>query len=304
MPSSVRYDMIDIHALIESHTDDLEYVVAVLKNAEDGNNDNDSYQGYSSNEDAAAADSDNSISAALELAAKQTNSSGELPLHTAMKHGTKGLLNLVKMLLKLYPEGVSFRAAGAADGSSNGTGRLPIHEPFAEAYFDYCTNLDRKIRVQHYHLGHSGKSDDTNEVLEAIKCLLQAFPASINYQCQAKHLPFHSRFILPTLAQYLIIQYPDWIHTRDENGNLPLHVACQMPSSEQDMNLIKLLFRAYSNGWMCKNNEGELPPLRSFTTNTGFPETCVKMALPLPLLMVKRCMVNLNVIISVTVIPN
>lgn len=126
---------------------------------------------------------------------------GRLPLHYAARFGTH---QLVQFLIEQYPDAVSSR---------DNTGSLPIHYS--------CLTRDSLPIVQLLLDRYGGKASHYGGL------------AVVNND---GHTPLHCRASRSNLAtdetlQLMIETYPAAIHVEDNDGMLPLHVACSCPRS-------------------------------------------------------------------------
>ena len=191
---------------------------------------------------------------AAELAKKKNRS--WLPLHYAMEYGQEGVLDLVKLLVELHPEGVS--------GQTH-VGRLPINlitgnnetddwlkafEFLLKKYPNGAKTGDKYGNLPIHIASNFG-------IVSALKLLLESYPEGAKTGSKCGNLPIHIASYcgnVPVL-KLLLESYPDGAKTRDKCGDLPIHNA----SFHGNVPVLKLLLESYPEGAKTRDKRGNLP---------------------------------------------
>jgi hypothetical protein len=156
--------------------------------------------------------------------ARQRGENESLPLHTVMRHGRVGVLELVQQLTKLYPDGVK---------TKNSMGELPIH------------------------LMNSNHDEAPEDLFGAQKLLLEAFPDGSKTQDKSGRLPLHKALEDGTdrFAELLLQEHPEGCKEEDTHGDLPIHYAARRDKAS----MTQAVLTAYPKGAKHTNEEGQVP---------------------------------------------
>ena len=163
---------------------------------------------------------------------------GELPIHQALKDCCISL-GAIKLMMKANPASISV---------VNSSGQTPLH-----------------IACQHLRLL---RGDCPDRSVEIAKFLLELHPANVNVPDMTGMFPIHAllridyykydddfRWSVEKLTELLIENDKAALSKRDNDGNLPLHLACERPS----FHVVKLLFDAYPQAIYVENERKETP---------------------------------------------
>jgi ankyrin repeat protein len=164
------------------------------------------------------------------------DSKGNTPLHFASLNGH---LTVVKALV----------CGGANILAANNAGRLPIH--FAV--------VERKSAVIKYLLQHfyaTTRRLPLHELVEDLTWI--GFPnilvsPPLRYALHANVLGTDD---VVAIIEYLVGQNPTLLSSRDQDGSLPLHVACRRGAS---FNIVQSLVNRYKASVKCVTPQGDLP---------------------------------------------
>ena len=234
--------LVDIHQEIHNHADDLTKVVELLTNQQHRND-------------------------AVDVA-KQTSSGKEwmpdgwLPLHHALwwwcgsggggrgrrRTATKGVYDLVRLLIELYPEGVLTK-----DGNS---GCLPIH-----LMTTMMISPDDKDQ----------KNSDDEEYVQTLRLLLEQQPQSVqepNNQNGCGWLPLHYAAAYGNVpaTKVLLEAYPEgaYVEAADGSGWLPIHAVCgyftyYTSTNNGSFHVLRCLLQEHPEGARHTTIDGNLP---------------------------------------------
>jgi hypothetical protein len=154
-----------------------------------------------------------------------------LPLHTAMQYGGKGVFALVQVLVTIHPEGIK---------TKNSIGNLPIHLMPWTSYDEAGRESSR--RAQEF--------------------LLKEFPEGSQTQNNRGELPIHyaARKGRLSTVQLFLQEYPQGSKVADNNGRLPIHHVCDQETPDKDTGelVVELVF-VYPEGVQHKDKNGKLP---------------------------------------------
>ena len=182
------------------------------------------------------------------------NSSGELPLHRAIRNG----LEVVKMVYDSFP---------AAIFHENQIGRTPLDVarrnerydvynivPFFENQLEFINQAREENRPDQYrqHCIHRALPN-AKVTVGTIKLIIEANPGSITVADIFGYTPLHIACQVGNeeAVRILVNANEDILMDRDTAGNLPIHLACLAGKC----NTIKYLTATYD----CENSEGKLP---------------------------------------------
>eukprot|EP00956_Cyclotella_meneghiniana_P015399 scaffold23547_cov59-Cyclotella_meneghiniana.AAC.1 len=198
-----------------------------------------------------------------EAVSKLDNDYHNLPLHCACYH--RGNLDVIKFLHGLYPQ--SIRIANAEDD-------LPLHCACHNGDVNLIKFLHsiypESIRMtnEYYRDLPFHRACQFNNRLKVIEYLHQLYPEAVNMSVDG-NLPIHLMFYdgemnhskMKTL-KFLLIHDPDGALKPDEEGCLPLHLACDSYSGFMDRivkEMVEYLFDIHPEALLERNRDGKLP---------------------------------------------
>ncbi len=203
-------------------------------------------------------------------AARDTDSSGSLPLHCAFGSGLYPSLGVVRLLLSAYPE-----AAMEVDGR----GDLPLHLALTR-FVDFGENtgvvsllvaaspesVQRKGYDNLFPLHMLVKRDPP---LSLVTAMLDAFPNAARKPDQKRRFPLHfaaSFMASESVIAALLSVHPAALRETDNDGAAPLHAACTNRAGLDIENLdlagldvVRLLAEADPSMLRQKTNTGFFP---------------------------------------------
>ena len=154
--------------------------------------------------------------------ARSKNVKGDLPLHAAMLNGKKGVLDLVKLLVKLYPEG---------SRKQNNCGNIPIHRMGP-------------------HI-----NEDKNK---AFAFLLDDFPEGAKLKDKDGWLPIHfaAWYGHKEIIRQLFIRYPEGLKQKNGKDSLPIHLAFQKTT---ELDAVRMLIDYYPKCLEVEGSSNQVP---------------------------------------------
>jgi ankyrin repeat protein len=188
-------------------------------------------------------------------AAMMKNKEGDLSLHIAC---TSKSFHIGEFLLKLYPEGSKVR---------NKNGQIPLHIScqnndaemiilLLKTHSEGAKVKDKKGWLPLLHtINYSGSFD-------IIKMLFDAYPEASTVKTNEGNLPLHVACKIHTsdidnIVQFLLKAYPAGAKVQNLAGLLPLHIALE----RRAFNAAKLLLEEYPDASIVRNKAGKSPLL-------------------------------------------
>jgi ankyrin repeat protein len=167
---------------------------------------------------------------------KAKTNQGNTPLHISSLYGS---LPVVKVLL----------SGGANILAANNSGRLPIHKAVS-----YRKSAVSKCVLQHYYA--TTRHLPLRELLQDLTWT--GSPYSI--VCPPLHEALDENVLgmddVVEILEYLVGQHPELISARDQDGSLPLHVACRREAS---FAIVQSLVNLYKASVKSVTSEEDLP---------------------------------------------
>lgn len=204
-------------------------------------------------------------------AVRSVDTEGMLPLHRCCQHqfGQQSL-DVVRGLVEAYPESVK-----AVDGEGGtplflavGTGfgvdlRLPIIQFLAEQYPEALTRRDNKGCMPL----HRACIEAAITSLPVVRFLMREYPksAQVLNACGSTLLHVLLKYArdpdpdhVVTISALLVEHYPDSVHTRNQFGRLPLHLACENASNDH-FPIMDFLVQTYRDALKIRDENDETP---------------------------------------------
>ena len=208
------------------------------------------------------------------LLAQTADAYGQLPLHTAMEFGRKGVTGLVELLVQLYPQAVH---------TPNIYGNLPIHllgpkskdgasavEILLEKYPESATKSNKMGQLPLHFATSRGHAVTT-------KVLLNFFEGGLRIPDNDGWLPIHYACHdakRTEIIKLLVSAYPECLKTKNKAGNLPIHVAIYRC---RQVELLDFLIDSYPGCLGIENKSGELPLHQALIRNYSCGDPVVQL---------------------------
>jgi ankyrin repeat protein len=162
---------------------------------------------------------------------------GDTPLHTASHWGH---LAIVKALL----------SDGADILATNNNGHLPIHKAV-----EFRKSEVTKYLLQHFYSTICGCLP-LHELLEDLTRIFNPYSSDVPPLCLALYLNVLGTDDVVEILEYLVGRNPELLSSRDQDGSLPLHVACRRGVS---FPIVQSLVNLYMASVKSVTSEGDLP---------------------------------------------
>jgi ankyrin repeat protein len=164
------------------------------------------------------------------------NSEGNTPLHFA---SWKGHVAIVQALL----------SGGGNILAANNDGHLPIHYAVRARKSEVAKYLLQKLYATTRRL-------PLHELLEDLTWIGNSYSSSAPPLRAALYQNVLSTDDIVEILEFLVGQNPGLLSSRDQDGSLPLHVACRRGSS---FTIVQSLVNLYKASVKCVTSEGNLP---------------------------------------------
>jgi ankyrin repeat protein len=161
---------------------------------------------------------------------------GSTPLHVASWHGH---LPVLKALL----------AVGANILAANSYGRLPVHEAVR-----FGKSTVSKYLLQHIYA--TTRRLPLHDLLEDLTCIVNPNSDDAPPLCDALRQNELDTEDVVEIVEFLVGQNPELLCTRDQDGSLPIHLACRRGAS---FIIVQSLVNHYQASVKSVTPQGDLP---------------------------------------------